>query len=94
MTKLKTATEVRAWFDEQGISISEWARNHGYGRSLVQAIVEGKKACMRGQSHQVAVLLGMKRGVITRSPDAARQRGPHTLRAAAAGQAATPGQAK
>jgi gp16 family phage-associated protein len=72
--KLKTAAEARAWFTEHGISISEWCREHGFGVSLTRQILEGKKACVRGQSHQIAVLVGMKRGVITRSPAQAKQR--------------------
>ena len=75
MKKLKTAAEARAWFTEQGLSISEWARQHGFGRSLTRQILEGKKPCHRGQSHQIAVLLGMKQGVINRSPAEALQRG-------------------
>lgn len=74
MKPLKTHAQARAWFTEQGLSIAEWARQHGFGATLVRQIVEGKKACLRGQSHQIAVLLGMKHGVITRTPAEALQR--------------------
>jgi gp16 family phage-associated protein len=89
--KLKTAAQARAWFSEQGLSIAEWCREHGYGVSLTREILAGNKRCLRGQSHQIAVRLGMKHGVITRSVAAAQQKGPHTLRQAAAQR--TPGSA-
>lgn len=78
--KLKTATEARAWFTTQGLSIAEWCRTNKFGVSLTRQILEGKKPCHRGQSHQIAVLLGMKAGVINRPVEAARQKGPHTQR--------------
>lgn len=84
MQKLKTHAQARAWFDEQGLSIAEWARQHGFGASLVRTILDGKKACKRGQSHQIAVLLGLKAGVITRGPEQALQRGPGRPRTKAA----------
>ena len=80
--KLKTAAEARAWFTEQGLSIAEWCRANGFGLSLTRQVLEGKKPCLRGQSHQIAVLLGMKAGVINRSPAAARQCGPRAHAAA------------
>lgn len=87
--KLKTAAEARAWFSEQGLSISEWCREHGFGLSLTRQILAGGKPCHRGQSHQIAVKLGMKAGVITRSPVEARQRGPRVRGTAAAPSAST-----
>lgn len=74
MQKLKTHAEARAWFDQTGTSIAEWSRSRGYGTSLVRQILEGKKPCKRGQSHQIAVLLSIKAGVITRTPADALQR--------------------
>ena len=71
---IKTAEQARAWFDEQGISIAEWCRTHGFSATLTRDILSGKRPCARGVSHQIAVMLGMKKGVITRSPEQARQR--------------------
>lgn len=79
-TRLKTAAEARAWFTEQGLSIAEWCRQYGFGITLTREILAGNKRCLRGQSHQIAVLLGMKHGVINRSPAAALQEGPRTRR--------------
>lgn len=68
MKKLRTPAEARAWLDYQGISISQWARENNVHHSLVREILAGRKKCMRGMSHNIAVLLGMKAGVITTRP--------------------------
>jgi hypothetical protein len=86
---LKTPEQARAWFDEQGLSIAEWARQHGFSAVLVRTVLKAAKPCVRGQSHQIAVLLGMKHGVITRSADEARQgRADRAAKAGATGAAA------
>ena len=56
----KTQHEIRAQFIAQGICIAEWARKNGYTPNLVYDIISGRKKCMRGQSHQIAVSLGLK----------------------------------
>lgn len=50
---------------DSGISVSEWARQNGFSASLVYQILEGNRRCIRGQSHQIAVALGLKQGSIT-----------------------------
>lgn len=67
MKKLKTREQARAEFNRTGVSIAEWARQHKVGRSLVYAVLAGRKKCYRGDSHKVAVLLGLKDGVIVES---------------------------
>lgn len=64
--KPKTPEEARADFDRKGLSIAGWAREHGFSRSLVYEILAGRKRCLRGDSHKIAVLLGMKHGEIVR----------------------------
>lgn len=61
---VKTPEQARHEFERKGLSIAAWARQHGVGRSLVYEILAGRKKCHRGQSHKVAVLLGMKHGEI------------------------------
>lgn len=68
MKKLRTHEEARAWLDFQGISISQWSRENNVHHSLVREILAGKKKCLRGMSHNIAVLLGMKAGVMTTRP--------------------------
>lgn len=54
--------EIKNAFDQAGISISEWARVNGFSGSLVYQVLEGKRLCKRGQSHKIAVALGLKKG--------------------------------
>lgn len=58
------AKNVRLIFAESGISIAEWARAEGFSTALVYQVIEGKRQCIRGQSHRIAVALGLKEGVI------------------------------
>ena len=59
---LKTAAQVRAELDRDGISAAQWARANGVDRALVYQILNGTRRGLRGQAHQVAVLLGLKAG--------------------------------
>lgn len=72
MKKLRTHEEARAWLSYQGISVAQWARENQVGHSLVREILAGRKKCLRGTSHNIAVLLGMKEGVITSRPGRVR----------------------
>lgn len=68
MTKLRTSQEARDWLSYMGITIAQWARDHKFSEPLVREILAGRKKCLRGQSHNIAVALGMKRGVPTTRP--------------------------
>lgn len=83
MKKLRTPEEAKAWLSYQGITVSQWAREHQVHHSLVYEILAGRKRCLRGMSHNIAVLLGMKAGVMTERP----ARIAPNRRAAAANQA-------
>lgn len=61
---VKTVAEARAEFAAKGQSISGWARENGFSANLVFDILGGRKKCLRGQSHRIAVSLGIKRGII------------------------------
>lgn len=64
MAKRKTPDQVRAEFRRRGESFAQWARKHGVSRQLVTAVLSGQRKCYRGESHRVAVLLGIKEGEI------------------------------
>ncbi|MBK9442563.1 MAG: DNA-binding protein [Comamonadaceae bacterium] len=68
MNKLRTPDEAKAWLAYQGISAAEFCREHRLPTSLVYEILNGRKRCLRGMSHNIAVLLGMKAGVVTTRP--------------------------
>jgi gp16 family phage-associated protein len=60
----KTAEQVKEDFLRQGISISGWAKQHGFSKSTVHRVIAGETHNRWGKAHKVAVLLGMKDGVI------------------------------
>ena len=58
------ADAIRLEFARRGVSISAWARAHGYSKQLVYQVLSGRKRCVRGQCHEIAVRLGLKEGVL------------------------------
>jgi len=64
MNDTRTAEDVRAWLAHHGISVAQWARDHGFSVRLVHQVLTGQKKGLRGQSHDIAVLLGMKSGAL------------------------------
>jgi gp16 family phage-associated protein len=66
---VKTREQVKAEFARKGISVRGWAIANGFTPSLVHEILDEKKErkCLRGQSHKIAVRLGLKKGEITTS---------------------------
>lgn len=53
---------ARSLFEASGLSVAEWARRKGFSSGLVYQVLEGRRKCLRGQSHQIAVALGLKQG--------------------------------
>lgn len=72
--------QVKAAFADNGISISEWARVNGFSASLVYQILEGTRPCIRGQSHKIAVALGIKAGQTASVLELTKQLNPHTAK--------------
>lgn len=63
MQVLRSSAEVQAWFRNSGISVADWANRNGFSPALVYAVMKGKRKCLRGESHHIAVALGMKHGI-------------------------------
>jgi gp16 family phage-associated protein len=72
-TNMKTAEQVRAEFHRAGQSITQWATAHGYPAYLVQQVLSGRARCLRGRSHEIAVLLQLKDGYIMPEPENAEE---------------------
>lgn len=64
-TPLRSHEECRSLIEGTGISIAEWARENRFSAGLVYQVLEGKRRCLRGQSHRIAVALGLKVGQLT-----------------------------
>ena len=62
--KVKTLAEARADFHRSGKSVISWANERGFSVALVYMVLAGKRPGLRGQSHRIAVSLGIKDGVI------------------------------
>jgi len=60
---LLTEEEARALFKAKGINVADWARERGFSVELTRMVLAGKRKCVRGQSHQIAVALGIKAGI-------------------------------
>jgi len=67
-TSTRTPQEARAWLDCQGVTIAQWARDNGFNERLAHEVLTGRRPCKRGQSHNIAVALGMKAGIPTTRP--------------------------
>lgn len=53
---------VRRRFYESGTTVTDWARERGFDRSLVYSVLNGRCLARRGASHRIAVALGLKPG--------------------------------
>ncbi len=67
--RLLSGKEARQAFVANGVSIAHWAKRHGVSVNLVYEVLAGR-TCRYGESHKIAVLLGMKDGVILDAPSA------------------------
>jgi gp16 family phage-associated protein len=56
--------EAREELESQGISIARWAAKNGVSSNLASAVLRGEQKCLRGECHKIAVLLGIKDGVV------------------------------
>lgn len=63
---MKTIEQVKEEFRRGGVNVSQWARDHGVSRMAVMDVLRGVRKGYRGESHKVAVLLGIKDGVIAK----------------------------
>lgn len=68
MNKLRTPEEAKAWLVYQGITVSQWSRDHGFSHALVREVLAGRKKGLRGQAHNIVIALGIKRGIPTNKP--------------------------
>jgi gp16 family phage-associated protein len=58
---------ARKKLDMMGLSYKAWAEANGYAEhyGLVRNILAGQKRCFTGLSHEIAVKLGLKDGVLS-----------------------------
>lgn len=51
---------VKRQFYEEGVSVVDWARQRGFDVHLVYSVLSGRSRASRGESHRIAVALGLK----------------------------------
>lgn len=61
---VRTLKEAREAFHRSGKSVVSWAKAEGFCPQLVYLVLSGQRKGLRGQSHKIAVRLGIKDGVI------------------------------
>lgn len=61
---LRTTGDVQEEFRMRGISVAAWSRHHGFNPRLVYQVLRSPNVPSRGQSHRIAVALGLKEGFL------------------------------
>jgi gp16 family phage-associated protein len=56
----KTAAQFRSELIAKGMTLPEWAKSHGFPIRSVRAVLYGHNKGHFGQSHRIAVALGLK----------------------------------
>lgn len=51
---------IRRKFYVSGLTVTDWAREHGFERHLVYSVLSGRSRAQRGECHRIAVALGLK----------------------------------
>lgn len=59
----RTPAEIRRELAEKGLSLAAWARCYGFSEALTYRVMNGHDAKL-GQSHDIAVALGLKEGKV------------------------------
>jgi gp16 family phage-associated protein len=62
--KPEEIARVRQEMIAAGITQCAWAKANGFSRQQVADVLTGRRLCLRGASHAVAVALGLKQGRI------------------------------
>ena len=65
---LRTPEEARAAIQRTGVPITKWAIANGFSPNLVFEVLAGRRKPTRGQTHNIAVALGLKAGEIVTDP--------------------------
>ncbi|QHE74546.1 DNA-binding protein [Hydrogenophaga sp. PBL-H3] len=54
--------QARRHFFDKGESVADWARSRGFSVQLTYSVLNGRLRARRGESHRIAVALGLKPG--------------------------------
>ena len=57
---LNSRAQAIDYLRARGYTVTEWAREHGFARDTVYAVLSGRSPGLRGRSLEVAVALGLQ----------------------------------
>lgn len=63
--KALTPEQVKQRLQQRGITITQWADEHGYTRNAVYRVLNGVDKAKYGNAHDIAVKLGLKPSHVT-----------------------------
>ncbi|MCB1622291.1 MAG: hypothetical protein KDI44_16310 [Thiothrix sp.] len=66
---VNTREDVKAYFQAHGITVHGWAKRNQFSRNVVKELIYGRGKGHHGQSHHVAIALGMKLPPSEEAPD-------------------------
>lgn len=55
-----TPQQVKSSFQQRGMTVTQWAQDNGFPREAVYRVLNGITKAKYGQSHEIAVKLGLK----------------------------------
>lgn len=58
--KLRTRKQAKAYLRRNGLSVPAFAKQHGFNEKAVRRVLSGELQGNYGDSHNIAVALGMK----------------------------------
>lgn len=61
---IRTARQALEEFRLRGISVAAWSRHNGFNPTLVYQVLHARSVPTRGESHRIAVALGLKHGLM------------------------------
>lgn len=53
---------VKKRFYDAGVAIVDWAKENDFDVNLVYGVLSGRSRALRGESHEIAIALGLKKG--------------------------------
>ncbi|ENY6783336.1 DNA-binding protein [Providencia rettgeri] len=60
-----TPEQVKNNLRQQGKTVTNWAKEHGYNRNQVYQVLNGQTKARYGAAHEIAVKLGLKPSAAT-----------------------------
>lgn len=72
---LRTKEQAREWLLEQGLTLTQFARDNGLTLDSVRDVLIGRSKARTGNAHAAAVALGIKRNPLKPAESRERPRG-------------------